>query len=93
MEKRFSIIRVMIFTGWAYVMGILGVGLPSIINQINSIPQNSLYGFVASYAIISMLFWFIMKDYSLFTTNKSILNKYLINHDTKQTKRKSKKDE
>jgi hypothetical protein len=69
--KRVSIIKLIVFTMWASIMGIIGVSLPKTINFINGLSETAFYGNFASYAVSIILFWLFMRDYSLMTERES----------------------
>jgi hypothetical protein len=70
-QKRVSITKLIVFTMGASIMGIIGVSLPKTINFINGFSETAFYGNFASYAVSIILFWLLMKDYSLMTERES----------------------
>jgi hypothetical protein len=70
-QKRVSITKLIVFTMWASIMGLIGVSLPKTINFVNGFSETAFYGNFASYAVSIILFWLFMKDYSLMTERES----------------------
>ena len=72
--KRVSITKLIVFTMYACIVGIIGVSLPKTINFINGFSETAFYGNFASYAVSAILFWLFMRDYSLMTERESHFN-------------------
>jgi hypothetical protein len=70
-QKRVSITKLIVFTMWSSIMGIIGASLPKTINFINGFGETSFYGNFASYVVSIILFWLFMRDYSLMTERES----------------------
>jgi hypothetical protein len=64
-EKKVSMLKLITLFMSASVFAIIGISLPPTINRINGLQTTAIYGYFASYIIAIVLFWYIMKDYSL----------------------------
>jgi len=69
--KRVSITKLIVFIMWAIVIGLVGVSLPKTLNFVNGLNETAFYGNFASYIISAILFWLLMRDYSLMTERES----------------------
>lgn len=63
----------------ATVFAIIGISLPPTINRINGLQTMAIYGYFTSYIITLILFWYIMKDYSLWKKEKKTGDKKWLN--------------
>ena len=72
--KRVSITKLIVFTMYAFIVGIIGVSLPKTINFINGLSETAFYGYLASYSVSAILFWIFTKDFTFMTERESHFN-------------------
>lgn len=72
--KRVSITKLIVFSMYAFIVGIIGFSLPKTINILNGLGETAYYGYLASYVVSSIIFWIFVKDFEFMTERESHFN-------------------